>query len=105
MTPAAVRVPASVVPTITGELSGKQLFAYMELFADSPAAFEGTTVAIEVAPAGGTHVVERGTASLQPVQEGQPVRAVSGSVSMALLTPGGVRSKGRRHRGRPNGRP
>ena len=76
------------MPTITGELSGRQLFAYMELFADSPAAFEGTTVAIEVLPAGGTHVVERGTASLQPVQEGQPVRAVSGSVSMALLTPG-----------------
>lgn len=78
----------SVVPTITGELSGKQLFTYMELFADSAAAFEGTTVAIEVVPAGGTHVVERGTASLQPVQEDQPVRAVSGSVSMALLTPG-----------------
>jgi hypothetical protein len=78
----------SVVPTITGDLSGAELFTYMELFADAPAAFDGTTVAIEVAPAGGTHVVERGTASLQPVQDGQPVRAVSGSVSMALLTPG-----------------
>ena len=78
----------SVVPTITGELSGTELFAYMELFADGPAAFDGTTVALEVVAAGGPNVVERGTASLQPVQEGQPVRAVSGSVSTALLTPG-----------------
>jgi len=78
----------SVVPTITGDLSGAQLYTYMELFADSPAGFEGTTAAIEIVPAGGTHVVERGSASLQPVQEGQPVRAVSGSVSLALLTPG-----------------
>lgn len=78
----------SVVPTITGELSGGQLFTYMELFADSPAAFDGTTATIEVLPAGGTHVVERGPATLQPVQEGQPVRAVSGSVAIALLTPG-----------------
>ncbi len=78
----------SVVPTVTGELSGSQIFTYMELFADSDAAFQGTTVAIEVVPAGGTHVVERGTASLQPVQEDRPVRAVSGSVPTALLSPG-----------------
>jgi VWFA-related protein len=78
----------SVVPTITGELEGEQLFAYMELFADAPAAFDRTSVAIEVVPAGGTQVVERATATLQPVQEGHPVRAVSGSVPIALLTPG-----------------
>jgi VWFA-related protein len=83
----------SVVPTITGELSGDQLFTYMELFTDAPAGFEGTSVAIEIAPAGGTHVVERGTATLQPVQEGQPVRAVSGSVTIALLTPGAYVAK------------
>jgi len=78
----------SVVPTITGELAGDQLFTYMELFADSPAAFDAASVAIEIVPAGGTHVVERATATLQPVEEGQPVRAVSGSVPIALLTPG-----------------
>jgi len=78
----------SVVPTITGELSGDQLFGYMELFADSAAAFDTTSVTIEVVPAGGTHVVERAAATLQAVEEGQPVRAVSGSVPIALLTPG-----------------
>jgi VWFA-related protein len=78
----------SIVPTITGDLSGDQLFAYMELFADAPAGFDGTSVAIEVVPAGGTHVVKRAAATLQPVQDGQPVRAVSGSVPIALLTPG-----------------
>ena len=77
-----------VVPTVTGELSGDQLHAYMELFSDAPAGFEGTTVTIEVLPAGGTNVVERGTASLQAVQDDQPVRAVSGSVPIALLTKG-----------------
>jgi VWFA-related protein len=77
-----------IVPTITGDLSGERLFTYMELFADGPAAFEGTAVTIEVVPAGGTHVVERAAATLQAVQEGQPVRAVSGTVPIALLTPG-----------------
>jgi hypothetical protein len=78
----------SVVPTVAGELSGSELFVYMELFADTAAAFAGASVAIEIVPAGGTQVVERGTATLQAVQEDQPVRAVSGSVSTALLTPG-----------------
>ncbi|HET7694719.1 MAG TPA: VWA domain-containing protein [Vicinamibacterales bacterium] len=78
----------SVVPTITGDLSGDQLFTYLELFADSAAAFEGTSVSIEVVPAGGTQAVGRAAATLQPVEEGQPVRAVSGAVPIALLTPG-----------------
>jgi VWFA-related protein len=77
-----------IVPTITGELSGEQLFTYMELFTDAAAGFEGTSVAIEVLPARGSQPVERATATLQPVQEGQPVRAVAGSVPIALLTPG-----------------
>jgi VWFA-related protein len=77
-----------IVPTITGELSGGQLYAYMELFTDSPAGFDNTSAAIEIVPAGGTHVVERADAALLPVQEGQPVRAVSGSIAIALLTPG-----------------
>jgi VWFA-related protein len=78
----------SVVPTITGDLSGDQLYAYMELFTDAPAGFEGTAATIEILPAGGTQVVERAAATIQPVQEGQPVRAVSGSVPIALMTPG-----------------
>lgn len=77
-----------IVPTITGDLSGGRLFAYMELFADGPAGFDGTAVAIEVVPAGGTHVVERASAALQAVQQGQPVRAVSGEVPIALLPAG-----------------
>lgn len=77
-----------IVPTITGELSGEQLFTYMELFTDAAAGFEGTSVAIEVLPARGSQPVERATATLQPVQEGQPVRAVAGSVPIAPLTPG-----------------
>ena len=77
-----------IVPTVTGELSGDQLHAYMELFSDTPAGFDETTVTIEVLPAGGTKVVEQGTATLQAVQDGQPVRAVSGSVPIALLSKG-----------------
>ena len=77
-----------VVPTVTGELSGDQLHAYMELFSDAPAGFEGTTVTLEVLPAGGTNIVEQGKADLQVVQDGQPVRAVSGSVPIGLLSKG-----------------
>ena len=77
-----------VVPTITGELSGDRLHVYMELFSDAAAGFAGATVSIELLPAGGAHVVERGPASLDIVQADRPVRAVSGSVPIALLSKG-----------------
>jgi VWFA-related protein len=77
-----------VVPTVTGELSGEQLHAYMELFSDAPAGFAATAATIEVLPAGGALVVERAEASLQSLQDDQPVRAVSASVPIAMLSPG-----------------
>jgi VWFA-related protein len=77
-----------VVPTISGDLSADQLYTYLELFSDAPGGFDGTEVAVEIVAAGGTNVVDRAAATLQAVPGNQPVRAVSASVPIALLTPG-----------------
>ncbi|HYT66519.1 MAG TPA: VWA domain-containing protein [Vicinamibacterales bacterium] len=79
---------ARIVPTITGDIGGDELLVYLELFGDAPAAFEGTTVGLEVSPAGSTTVVQNAPASLQPVGEDGRCRAVAGALPLSLLPAG-----------------
>jgi VWFA-related protein len=78
----------SVVPTVSGDLSGDQLHTYLELFADSPAGFDGVTVTIDVLSADGSAVVDSAPASLQPTGTDERCRAVAGAVPIALLPTG-----------------
>jgi VWFA-related protein len=80
--------PAAVVPTITGTLSGDQLHFYLELFADGPAAFEGTAAILEVSPEGSATVVDSAPASLQRLGDDERCRAVTGTVPVALMSRG-----------------
>ena len=80
--------PNTIVPTVSGTLSGSHLHAYMELFADAASAFDGAAVTIEVVPEGGSTVVASTSASLQPTGPDPRVRAVAGSLRLSLLPPG-----------------
>lgn len=77
-----------VVPTVSGDLSGDQLHAYLELFSDSPEGFAGVSVTIEVSPAGGAAVVDSAPATLQPTGSDPRCRSAAGSVAIALLPKG-----------------
>jgi VWFA-related protein len=77
-----------VVPTVSGDLAGAQLHVYMELFADSPDAFAGAAVTIEVSPAGGSSVVDSAPAPLRPAGSDDRVRAAAGAVPISLLPKG-----------------
>jgi hypothetical protein len=79
---------AAVVPTITGALSGDQLHFYLELFADGPAAFDGTAATLEVSPEGSSTVVESAPAVLQRPGSDERCRALTGAVAVALLPRG-----------------
>jgi VWFA-related protein len=83
---------ATVIPTITGEVSGDQLHVYLELFSDAPAGFDGASVSIEVSPAGAATVVETAPASLQPAdaagKNDDRCRAAAGAVPLSLLPAG-----------------
>ena len=80
--------PNTIVPTVSGTLSGSHLHAYMELFADAATAFDGTAVTIEVVPEGGATVVATTSAALQPTGPDARVRAVAGSLRLSLLPAG-----------------
>jgi VWFA-related protein len=78
----------AVVPTITGALAGEQLYFYLELFADSGAAFDGAAAAVEVSPEGSTTVVDSAPASLQRIGGDDKCRALTGTVPISLLPRG-----------------
>ena len=78
----------TIVPTVTGTLSGERLHAYMELFADTPASFEGASVRLEILPEGGTTIVDAADAVLQPTGPDSRVRAAAGSLKISLLPRG-----------------
>jgi VWFA-related protein len=78
----------SIAPTVSGNLSGETLHTYMELFADAPAAFDGTTVRVDVVPAGGSRPVESDAAILQPPGADASVRAAAATVPIAQLPAG-----------------
>ena len=80
--------PKTIVPTVSGAVSGEQLHAYMELLSDSPAGFDGTSVRLEVVPEGGSTVVDSAPAILQPMGPDPRVRAAAGSVRLSLLPEG-----------------
>jgi VWFA-related protein len=80
--------PKTIVPTISGTITGAQLHAYMELFADSAAGFEGASVRLEIVPDGGTAVVDSAPAVLQPTGSDPRVRAAAGSMRLSLLPAG-----------------
>jgi VWFA-related protein len=77
-----------VVPTVSGDLAGDQLHVYLELFSDAAAGFDGTTVAIEVLPEGGSTAIDSVPASLQPAGNDERCRAAAGSIPLALLPRG-----------------
>ena len=79
---------AGVVPTVTGDLAGAQLHMYLELFSDAPDGFEGTSVTLEIVPAGGSIAVDSVPASLQPAGNDARSRSAAGSIPLALLPPG-----------------
>jgi hypothetical protein len=78
----------SIAPTVSGDISGETLHAYMELFADTPAAFDGTSARLEILPEGGTRPVETAPAILQPASDDARVRAAAASVTIGLQPPG-----------------
>jgi VWFA-related protein len=78
----------SITPTVTGRMTGEQLHAYMELFADVPDGFAGTTAVLEVTPSGSTTVVDSAPAALAPAGNDPHVRAVAGSIPLKLLPAG-----------------
>ena len=78
----------SIAPTVTGDFSGDTLHTYMELFADTPAAFEGASARVDVLPAGGSRPVETAPAILQMAGTDPKVQAAAASVDIALLPPG-----------------
>jgi hypothetical protein len=80
--------PGSIVPTVSGDMRGEHLHAYMELFSDTPAGFTGTSVTVEILPAGGTTPVDRAAAVLQPTGDDPRVRSASGSVPLTFLPQG-----------------
>jgi hypothetical protein len=65
----------------------------MELFADTPAAFEGTSARVDVLPAGGTRPVETAPAILQAAGTDPKVQAAAASVEIALLPAGSYVAK------------
>jgi VWFA-related protein len=78
----------TISPTVSGALSGETLYTYMELFADTPTAFDSASVRVDVVPAGGTRPVESGPALLQPPGADAGVRAVAAAVPIAQLPAG-----------------
>ena len=78
----------AIAPTVSGEFSGDTLHTYMELFADTPAAFEGASARVDVLPAGGTRPVETAPAILQTAGTDPKVQAAAASVEIALLPAG-----------------
>jgi hypothetical protein len=83
----------TIAPTVSGEFSGETLHTYMELFADTPAAFEGTSARVDVLPAGGTRPVETAPAILQAAGTDPKVQAAAASVEIALLPAGSYVAK------------
>jgi hypothetical protein len=83
----AAAAAGSISPTVSGNLSGEALHTYMELFADTPAAFDGASVRVDVFPAGGTRPVETAPAILQAAGDAS-VRAAAASVPIAQLPAG-----------------
>jgi VWFA-related protein len=83
----AAAAAGSISPTVSGNLSGETLHTYMELFADTPAAFDGASVRVDVFPAGGTRPVEAAPAILQAAGDAS-VRAAAASVPIAQLPAG-----------------
>ncbi len=79
---------SSIAPTVSGDISGDTLHTYMEMFGDTPAAFDGTSVRVEIVPAGGTRPVENAAAILQPAGDDMRVRAAAASVTIGLQPPG-----------------
>jgi VWFA-related protein len=77
-----------IAPTVSGTFSGETMHAYMELFADAPAAFDGTSVRLDVVPARGTRPAESAPAILQPAGSDPKVRAAAASVAISLLPAG-----------------
>jgi VWFA-related protein len=80
--------PGSIVPTVSGEMGGDHLHAYMELFSDTSAGFAGTSVTVEILPAGGSAPVTRAAAVLQPAGDDPRVRSASGSLPLTFLPQG-----------------
>ena len=78
----------TIVPTVSGDIAGKELYAYMELFADSPAGFTDAAVKLEILPEGGTAVLQSAPGVLQPAGSDPRVRAAAGSVVVSLLPAG-----------------
>lgn len=84
----AVAAAGSIAPTVSGNFTGGTLYAYMELFADTPAAYDNTSVRLDVVPEGGSTPALSGAAILQPAGSDPHDRAAAGSVSLASLAPG-----------------
>jgi VWFA-related protein len=86
---------AASAPSVSGNLSSDTLNTYLELFADGTAAFDGTSVRVDVLPVGGANPVEGADAILQPVSTDTRVRAAAASVPLAMLPAGSYVARAR----------
>jgi VWFA-related protein len=84
----ATAAAGSIAPTVTGDLGGETLYAYMELLADTPAAYDPASVRIDVVAEGSSNAVDTAPAVLQQAGPDPRDRAAAGSLSLARLTPG-----------------
>jgi VWFA-related protein len=77
-----------ILPSVTGEMSAGVLHAYLELFAEAPAAFARASVAIEVASTSDGPALQTVAARLQTPDTDDHCRAASAAVPLSQLPPG-----------------
>ena len=77
-----------ILPSVTGEMSAGVLHAYLELFAEAPAAFARASVAIEVASTPAGPALQTVVARLQTPDTDDHCRAASAAVPLSQLPAG-----------------
>lgn len=79
---------SGIVPTVTAQTSADVLHGYLELFAETPAEFDRTAVAIDVAPSPDAPALQTFPARLQAPDADTHSRAVGAAIPIASLAAG-----------------
>jgi len=79
---------SGIVPTVTAQTSADVLHGYLELFAEAPAEFDRTAVAIDVAPTADAPALETAPARLQAPDADSHSRAVGAAIPINTLASG-----------------
>jgi hypothetical protein len=79
---------SGIVPTVTAQTSADVLHGYLELFAETPAEFDRTAVAIDVAPSADAPALQTAPARLQAPDADIHSRAVGAAIPIRSLASG-----------------